>query len=110
MLLLTNCLHTSHRTTSQTKADHSAKTAHLVATDALHLAPCHVNSFLSVLILPDLSAAYDTVNHQIHHFKDWADLRLCTLPVVWRAGDMAAWCMMDILQRVDEPFAVSVFA
>ncbi len=52
-----------HNKKSSFKSDHSTETALLAVTEALRLARAASKS--SVLILLDLSAAFDTVNHQI---------------------------------------------
>ncbi len=79
------------------RSGHSTETALLSVTEALRLARAASKS--SVLILLDLSAAFDTVNHQIlmSILRKWAILRtaLCefdsylsdrSFRVSWRGG------------------------
>ena len=62
------------------KASHSTETALLAVSEALHTA--RASSLSSVLILLDLSAAFDTVNHQI---------LLSTLSDLGISGSAHAW-------------------
>ncbi len=68
------------------RSDHSTKTALLSVTETLRIAKADSKS--SVLILLDLSAAFDTVNHQILLFT-LSSLDITGIPLCWFESSLA---------------------
>ncbi len=62
------------------RSGHSTETALLSVTEALRIAKADSKS--SVLILLDLSASFDTVNHQIH-LSTLSSLDITGIPLLW---------------------------
>ncbi len=67
------------------RSDHSTETALLSVTEALRIAKA--DSKWSVLILRDLSAAFDTVNHQIL-LSTLSSLDITGIPLHWFESDL----------------------
>ncbi len=70
------------------RSGHSTETALLSVTEALRIAKA--NSKSSVLILLDLSAAFDTVNHQIV-LSTLSSLDITGIPICWFESYLTGW-------------------